>query len=310
MTTTVLRYGYPLFMLVGVNGAAIALAATGAPHWQLLLPVLAAVGASFLVERLIPYQRDWNQSHNDSVRDAVHVFVNESLIIISVAAIPALAALRGGHSWWPEQLPFVIQVLLAIVVADAGITLVHMASHRYGWLWRLHAVHHSVTRCYGLNGLMKHPLHQMLEMAGGVAPLIVVGMPVPVAEALAVCVAVQLLMQHSNADYRVGPLRGVLALNSGHRFHHLKQAGAGDVNFGLFTLVWDHLAGTYVYDADRRFSSDDLGMAAKPDYPAGYAEQIVVPFTEAGACGTMRPLPRRTWRQRLSLDDHGTRHPS
>lgn len=295
-----LRYGYPLFMLVGVNGTAIWLAAAGAPKALLLLPVAIAVVASFAVERLIPYRDEWNHSQDDSLRDAIHVFVNESMILLSVAAIPVLAALRGPHTWWPGGLPFVVQVLIAILVADLGITLVHMASHRYGWLWRLHAVHHSVTRCYGLNGLMKHPLHQTLEMLGGVAPLLVVGMPVSVASALSVCVAVQLLMQHSNADYRVGPARRILALNSGHRFHHLRDAGEGDVNFGLFTLLWDHLAGTYVYDPDRRFATADLGMAAKPDYPTAYGEQLVVPFTAAGACGPMQPLPRRSLRERLA----------
>lgn len=40
-------------------------------------------------------------------------------------------------------------------VADLGITLTHYASHKIGVPWRFHAVHHSVTRCYGRNGLTK-----------------------------------------------------------------------------------------------------------------------------------------------------------
>ncbi|MCW2630431.1 MAG: hypothetical protein QOF66_4100 [Mycobacterium sp.] len=57
-----------------------------------------------------------------------------------------------------------LQVLSAILIADLGITLVHLASHKIGVLWRFHAVHHSITRFSGLNGLMKHPLHQTVEM--------------------------------------------------------------------------------------------------------------------------------------------------
>ncbi|GAC67188.1 sterol desaturase family protein [Gordonia soli] len=300
MTTSIVRYGYAPFMLLGINGTAITLAAVSAPKILLLGVLGVAVVASFAAERLAPYERSWNESQHDSVRDAVHVFVNETLILVSVAIIPILAALRGGHVWWPTSWPLWAQVLISIVVADFGITIVHMLSHRYGWMWRLHAVHHSVTRCYGLNGLMKHPVHQTLEMVGGVAPLIVLGIPTPVASALAVCVAVQLLMQHSNADYRVGRLRYVLALNEGHRFHHLRDAGAGDVNFGLFTLLWDHLAGTFSYDPTRRFTTADLGMAAKPDYPTRYVEQLTTPFRAAGACGPMGPLPRKPWRARFS----------
>ncbi|WP_280511170.1 sterol desaturase family protein [Nocardia farcinica] len=272
------RYGYVPVMLVGINGAGIALAAAGAAKLWLVALLAAAVALSFAAERVLPYRPAWNRSHGDAGRDTVHTVVNETLVLGSVAAIPALAALLPGTGIWPHSWPFVIQVLVAILIADLGITLAHYASHHVGVLWRFHAVHHSVTRCYGLNGLMKHPLHQTIEMIAGVTPLLLAGIPVPVAAALALAVAVQLLLQHSNADYRVGPLKHVLALNEGHRFHHLKWAGVGDVNFGLFTLIWDHLLGTYSYDPRRRFTSDDLGMAAKPDYPVGYLAQLAEPF--------------------------------
>lgn len=130
------------------------------------------------------------------------------------------------------------------------------------------------------------PLHQALETAAGVAPLLPAGLPPDVASVLAFAVAVQLLMQHSNVDYRVGVLKHVLALNEGHRFHHLKWAGAGDVNFGLFTLIWDHALGTHSSDAARRFTTDDLGMAAAPRYPDAYLAQLAEPFRSSGACAS------------------------
>jgi sterol desaturase/sphingolipid hydroxylase (fatty acid hydroxylase superfamily) len=281
---TVARFGYVPFMLIGLNGAGIALAAAGAPKYWLLMILGVALAASFLVERLIPYDRDWNHDRADSTRDRIHVAVNETLILGSVAAIPLLAAIVPAPRLWPHSWPFLLQVLAAILVADLGITVVHLASHKIGVLWRFHAVHHSITRFYGLNGLMKHPLHQTVEMAAGVAPLILIGLPVNVASALALAVAIQLLLQHSNADYRIGPAKYVLALNEGHRFHHLKWAGIGDVNFGLFTLLWDHLMRTYSYDPSRRFDSTQLGMAAKPDYPSRYLHQMSYPFTRGGGC--------------------------
>ena len=51
------------------------------------------------------------------------------------------------------------------------------------------------------------------------------------------------------------PAKYVLALNEGHRFHHPKGTGVGDVAFGLFTLIWDHRMRTYSYDPARRFDS-------------------------------------------------------
>jgi sterol desaturase/sphingolipid hydroxylase (fatty acid hydroxylase superfamily) len=284
----VARYGYVPFMLIGLNGAGVAVAASGAPKYWLLAILAAAITTAFLVERVIPYDPQWNHDRADGTRDRIHVAVNETLILASVTAIPLLAAIVPAPQLWPHSWPFVAQVLATILVADFGITVVHLASHKIGVLWRFHAVHHSITRFYGLNGLMKHPLHQTVEMAAGVAPLILIGMPVDVASALALAVAIQLLLQHSNADYRIGPAKYVLALNEGHRFHHLKWAGVGDVNFGLFTLVWDHLMRTYSYDPARRFDSTQLGMAAKPDYPSGYLRQMIYPFTSGGGC-TLAP---------------------
>lgn len=284
MLKSVVRYGYVPFMLLGVNGAAMALAASGASKLWLIGLLLAAIGCSFAAERVLPYEAEWNSPAGDGGRDVAHAGVNELLLLISVGIIPVLAAAVTVADVWPHAWPFVLQVLVAILIADLGITLTHYASHKIGLLWRFHAVHHSVKRFYGFNGLMKHPLHQTLEMSAGVAPLVLIGLPVDVASALAVTVAVQLLLQHSNADYRIGALKSVLALNEGHRFHHLKWAGVGDVNFGLFTLAWDHLLGTFSYDPMRRFTSDQLGMAAKPDYPTAYLAQLAEPFRASGAC--------------------------
>lgn len=301
MLHSIIRYGYVPLMLLGVTTAAASAAAAG-QKLLVLVAVGVAVAISFLAERTLPYQEEWNESLGDARRDGVHALVNEGLVLASVAAIPLCAAVNPVQGSWPRSLPFAVQLVGSVLVADFGITTVHLASHKVGWMWRLHAVHHSIRRCYGFNGLMKHPVHQSIEMAAGVLPLVLLGIPAKVAAALAACVAVQLLLQHSNVDYRVGALRRVLALNEGHRFHHLRWAGVGDVNFGLFTLLWDHAFGTYSFDPEREFSSDDLGIAAKPNYPSAYLDQLAEPFRRSGSCASQpgspataarRPSPRK-----------------
>jgi sterol desaturase/sphingolipid hydroxylase (fatty acid hydroxylase superfamily) len=277
------RFGYVPFMYLVLGGAAVVLADRHAPVWTFPVVVLVGVAASFSAERLLPYDDAWNLDHGDTGRDVTHAAVNETVMLGSVGVIPLLATLGLGTDLWPTP-PTFVQVVVAILVADFGITVAHTASHHVDVLWRFHAVHHSVTRAYGFNGLMKHPVSQVFETTVGVLPLVLLGIPTDIAAALAVCVALQLLLQHSNVDYRVGPLRAVLSLNEGHRFHHLKWAGIGDVNFGLFTLVWDHLFGTFSFDPERRFSSADLGMAAKPDYPVPWPAQMLEPFRASGAC--------------------------
>jgi sterol desaturase/sphingolipid hydroxylase (fatty acid hydroxylase superfamily) len=265
-------------MLVGVNAVGIWMAWTGAPKSVVLGVLLVAVGCSFAAERVAPYEPTWNRERGDTRRDVAHALVNESLQIGSLLTLPVLVGWFGSRGVWPSGWPFAIQVLGAVLVLDAGLTVGHWASHMVPVLWRFHAVHHSVERFYGLNGLMKHPLHQLFETAVGTAPLVLLGLPSEVAAALVFLVAVQLLLQHSNVDYAVGPLRRVLSLNQLHRFHHVRWAGVGDVNFGLFTTVWDRLLGTAMWDPDKRFTSADIGIAKRPDFPVAYLDQLADPF--------------------------------
>lgn len=238
-----------------------------------------AIATSFIAERLAPYRTEWNRSHGDRGRDLAHAIVNETAGFASLALLPLLEGNLTVSDLWPSSWPFALQVLLAVIVADLGITLTHRVSHRVGWLWRLHAVHHSVTRFYGFNGLVKHPLHQAVELAAGVTPLVLVGMPSEVAAALALCVVVQLLLQHSNVDYSTRRVGRWIALNQAHRFHHVNAPRQGDVNFGLFTTIWDRwLLKTFRWEPTRTFTSSDLGVAGRPDYPTRYFDQLRDPF--------------------------------
>lgn len=247
-----------------------------------LLPLfLAALAVSFVTEWVLPYEASWNRAAGDRVRDMLHALVNETLNAVGLLALPGLVALLSFDGVWPNQWPLWLQLALAIFIADAGISLMHYASHRVHGLWRLHAVHHSVERLYGFNGLMKHPLHQLLEATAGLLPLLVLGIPLEVATLLAFAIAIQLLLQHSNVDMRLGPLRHVFAWAPVHRFHHMKYGRAGDVNFGLFFNLWDRLLGTAFYTTDYSIRHGDLGIGSRPDFPRDYLAQLRDPFAAA-----------------------------
>lgn len=269
---------FPIF-LFGVNALLVGLVGAGVPHGPLLLVLLAAIAAMLGIERLIPYQPDWNHDQGDTLRDLLHGIVNTLFNHLGVLLLPLLAGLALFKGHWPSQWPFWLQVVMAVLVVDFGISAAHHASHRWSWLWRFHAVHHSIRRLHGFNGLMKHPVHQSIETVAGILPLLLLGIPQPVATAVVFCVAVQLLLQHSNADYRTGPLKRIFANAEVHRFHHSNRPGEGDVNFGLFTTLWDHLAGTYHYRAGaapRR--SAEVGLADRDVFPVAYLPQMIEPF--------------------------------
>lgn len=268
----------PVFW-VGFIGAGLWLVGVAGRSVEWLVPVfLVALAVSFLAEWALPYECCWNHSAGDRARDVAHALVNETLNALGLLALPGLVALLSFDGVWPGDWPLWLQLALAIVIADAGISLMHYASHRVRWLWRLHAVHHSVQRLYGFNGLMKHPLHQLLEASAGLLPLLLLGIPLDVAALLAFAIAIQLLLQHSNVDMQLGPLRRVFAWAPVHRFHHMKYGRAGDVNFGLFFNLWDWLLGTAFYTQDYEMRQGDLGIGSRPDFPKGYMAQLLDPF--------------------------------
>lgn len=276
-----LKYGTFPLMLIGVNGLLIWLVASDLAWGYPFAVLCLAIAFMMWAEQVIPYNPDWNRSHADSARDWIHFVVNTAANHASIFLLPVFASFAVFKGQWPDQWPFWLQVLGAILVLDFGIAAAHHASHKWHFLWRFHAVHHSVKRMYGLNGLMKHPVHQAIETASGIFPLLLLGIPSSVATAVAFCVAIQLLLQHSNADYRTGWLKYLFANAEVHRFHHRMGSGVGDVNFGLFTTGWDHLVGSFFYRADEApRHSDEIGIFSEDDYPNAYMPQLLKPFRD------------------------------
>jgi sterol desaturase/sphingolipid hydroxylase (fatty acid hydroxylase superfamily) len=50
-------------------------------------------------------------------------------------------------------------------------------------------------------------------------------MPVPVAVMLGFAIALQLIVQHSNVDYKLGPAQKFIAIGPVHRLHHVNWGG-------------------------------------------------------------------------------------
>ncbi|MCH8552297.1 MAG: sterol desaturase family protein [Natronospirillum sp.] len=305
MTKAVLRYGSWPVLFLGMSAWIIHLAATGHGILPMLGVLALAIGLTFLVEHSIPYQPEWNRPHGDIRRDWLHAVVNLTLNRALLWTLPLFAwmSLSDGvwpAEWpfwaqavlsvftWPTEWPFWAQVLFAVLILDMGIAAAHHASHKFHTLWALHAVHHSVKRLYGFNGLMKHPLHQLIETLTGVLPLLLLGVPFEVAITLPFLVSLSLLAQHSNADYRLGPLKFVFAHAETHRFHHTNDKN-GNYNYGLFTNLYDLLMGTFHYQKGATPStSAELGIGGRDDYPKDYRAQLVQPFVDMQ---NPRPMP-------------------
>lgn len=121
----------------------------------------------------------------------------------------------------------------------------HRASHRIGWLWASHAVHHSSTH---INFSAAYRLGWTQALSGSwlfFLPLAWLGFaPVSIFAALAANLLFQFFL-HTETIGRLGPLEWILNTPSHHRVHHAAEGVPHDRNFGGVLIVFDRLFGTF-----------------------------------------------------------------
>lgn len=278
MLKQLIRYGFVPFMLFGLNGLAFWIVWQGYSYLWIALVLALAIATSFAAEAFAPKHVEWNHDQHDTQTNIFHAIVYELQNINGVLLIPLIVWLLPSFDLWPTEWPLVAQLLLAIIATDFAMTMMHYLSHRFTFLWRLHAVHHGVTRLYGFNGLVRHPLHQAIDMVVGSMPLVLLGMPVEVAVLLGVAVAVQLMIQHANVDYVLGPFRNHLSIGELHHLHHVNWGTEGDCNFGLFFTIWDRMLGTFNPQPSRIIKANDMGIDEVPRLPESYWQQVLFPI--------------------------------
>lgn len=287
------RFGYLPFMLIGIVGSAYAAVATGHSYLWLAPLLLLAYATAHAAEHILPCFEEWNEHGDEGTTTLIHNVVYEASNLSATAIIPLIVWMFPYQGIWPTGWPLLFQFLLAVLLADFAFTMLHFASHRFPTLWRLHAVHHGVGRLVGFNGLVRHPLHQCIDLFVGSAPLVIMGMPIEVAVLLGFAVSVQLILQHSNVAYASGPFGRHLSIGSAHHLHHVNWGQEGDCNFGLFTTWWDRILGTYQAEPSRPITANDMGIDEVPNFPTSYKEQLIFPFVYKPGQGA--PQPTQDW---------------
>jgi len=286
---------FPVILGGAVVAAVLMLDAGVSPLTVVITIAPVAAGLVIVLERVIPFRREWNVSRGDFRTDCLHLvlsaWVVESVPAIAHGALVVGAAtLAGalGRAPWPIAWPTAAQVALALVVSELFHYSVHRALHRFGPLWRLHAIHHSSERLYWLNATRVHPLEGLLHIATGATAMVLLGVPARVLAIHAVILGVARVFQHANVDVRIGPLNLIVSSTEVHRFHHSTERAEVEANYGTVLLVWDWILGT------RRAVPPASGPVriGGPKLPAGWLGQVLWSFRRGGA-GPAPRTPRR-----------------
>src|SRR4029077_2330739 len=115
--------------------------AEGYRYVWLGLLILTVIALSFLIERVLPFEEDWNRAHCDVRKDVAHGVVYEIAYVLTLGTLVLISLKLPRWNLWPQWLPIAVQFLLAVLIADCVMTLIHYFSHRVGWLWKFHSIH-------------------------------------------------------------------------------------------------------------------------------------------------------------------------
>jgi sterol desaturase/sphingolipid hydroxylase (fatty acid hydroxylase superfamily) len=211
--------------------------------------------------------------------DLTHLFVNSFFVTVGAIALGAVFALP---LLWVRSfglvaaLPWGVALALGLAVAFLGNYLGHRLTHAVPFLWRFHAVHHSIVRMDWVASARLHPFDQAFTQACVIAPLFVLGYDAGAFAGVAVFFTALALFQHANVRLRFPGLRWVINTPEWHHWHHSTDPEARDRNFGL--PVIDRIFGTAYLPKDRRPSGFGI---SDPVPDEGWFLHLAYPFTRA-----------------------------
>lgn len=293
---------FPLVLGGALVGGWLAMRAGHAPDVVVAVASFGPVVLVALLERVLPFAREWNRSRGDVWTDLVHmtatVLIPEGLKVCLLALLVwagAQTAATVGFGLWPTGWPLAIQVGAALLIGELGSYWFHRVEHELPLLWRIHAIHHSVERLYWLNSGRFHPLDIIGSWGVAFAPLVLLGITAEPLALATITLTVHGLFQHANVDARLGPLNWVFSGPELHRWHHSPVVAEGNTNYGATLIVWD-----VVFRS--RFLPDRppplaVGIGDMPNFPQGYLAHVAVPFrwaavkAEAAAAPTASASP-------------------
>jgi len=179
-----------------------------------------------------------------------------------------IAAVRGQPVW--------LQVLEILLLADIGFYLAHRTFHAVPFLWKFHAVHHSIEELDWLAGFRVHPIDQVLTKTVSYVPVILLGFSNEAFLAFALIYKWQSIAIHSNTRFRLGPLRWLIASPQFHHWHHANEPAAIDKNFAGQLPFLDLIGGTAHMPTEMpaRYGTDT-------PVPQRYDLQLIHPFRRA-----------------------------
>ena len=253
------------------------------------LPFVFFNGAYFLLiisllwlERVMPHEGAWHKPDGQIFVNIAHTLTSKgtSQILLVVNAYIGAGIATGGASGllgaqiWPSDWPLWAQVMMAVVGSEFMLYWAHRTSHEFMFLWRFHAIHHSVKKLWIVNTGRFHFVDSLYSIVLGMLPLLALGASMDVVMWLAAVTAFIGMLTHCNVEMRFGVLSWIFNTPEVHRWHHSRVLREGNTNYGENVMLWDHVFRTFFHENRR----PPARIGIHEHMPHKFSEQLIWPF--------------------------------
>lgn len=217
------------------------------------------------------------------VVDLTHLLASGLLIKLGLSltlAAMILGAERLVPAGWRAAVaaqPHWLQFVEILVLADLGFYLAHRAFHAVPFLWRIHAVHHSIEAMDWLAAHRVHPIDQIATKSASLLPVFALGFALEPVLLFAVLYQWHSLLLHANTRIGFGPLNWIVASPHFHHWHHANAPEALDKNFAGQLSLLDLVFGTLHMPRGRAPERYGIDGAMPPTYLGQLAHPFVRP---------------------------------
>jgi len=255
-------------------------------HVVSLWVFFAACGVTeLLISFLIctPLERFWPltswSKRNSIAADVTYAFFVRTILFPLIAYFEydwlhqSLSGFLRAHAISQPSLPALIPILaswpaVVFIVNFAILDLAdywrHRLSHRYGWWYGIHSLHHAEEQMTFWSDDRSHVLEDAITYVWLITVGLVIGVPSMQFPFLILCFRLLGSMAHSNTRVSYGWLgEHVFISPQFHRTHHaLRAAGRRSCNFGTALSLWDMLFGTAKFRDNTVETGDALAEPA------------------------------------------------
>jgi len=250
--------------------------------------LISLIITGLLLERIIPFHKEWNQDKKDTNIDILY-FIMAGVLVAPVINVAVLFIAKSTAIWFtslssfvllPSGTPIVVSIIAVILIRDFIPYWIHRLAHeKSNWLWKFHAIHHSSERLYSLNYARFHPLNSAWNIFFGSLPCIILGLDPNAIFVAGISITIIQFLAHSNIDFRLGILNWIFSMNELHRWHHSTELNEANSNYSGTLIIWDIIFRTR-FLPKTKIDSDSVGLSDQnrkfPLY--SFAKQLTYPF--------------------------------